>query len=172
MNAGRQILKWIVVFMLSFTTFNLFLSGEVESKIEIEASPETVYNQIVNLQNWQNWAIWWKEDTTLTTSFFSDSVIGEGSSMTWRGVKYNGSLKIIDCIDNKLIRYEVFLGNDSTMSSYAIWEFEEVDNGTYVSWRFQEKLPFFIRFMSFFVVPDLDLGLQNLKELCEEDGRI
>ena len=37
MNPLKQILKWTLIFLLSFTTFNFFISGKIEVSIEIEA---------------------------------------------------------------------------------------------------------------------------------------
>ena len=71
MKAIRIILKWMIITMLSFTTFNLFISSEYEFErsIEIEAPIDLVYNQVSDLHNWPNWAVWWKNDSTIVTEF-------------------------------------------------------------------------------------------------------
>ena len=48
----NKILKWLLIFLLSFTTFNLFISGKIEVSIEIEAPVFTVYEKVTDLQTW------------------------------------------------------------------------------------------------------------------------
>ena len=60
MNALKQILKWTLIFLLSFTTFNFFISGKIEVSIEIEAPVVIVYEKVTDLQTWPTWAPWWK----------------------------------------------------------------------------------------------------------------
>ena len=52
MNPLKQILKWTLIFLLSFTTFNLFISGKIEVSIEIEAPVVIVYEKVTDLQTW------------------------------------------------------------------------------------------------------------------------
>lgn len=165
---GYQIIKWALIFVLSFTTFNFFLSGEVSSTIEIEAPIDSVYDQVINLHNWPNWAVWWKQDTSMITTFSEDPAFGKGSYMKWDGEKYQGSLKILDYVHAQSISYALYVDGDSSMV-LGIWTFKENDEGVTVNWKFKENLPFFVRFMSFFITPDLDEGLQSLKEVCEKD---
>ena len=81
MKAGRIILKWMLITMLAFTTFNLFISSdyEFERSIEIESPIDSVYNQVSDLHNWPNWAVWWKKDSTIFTEYF-----GEKSGLNFR----------------------------------------------------------------------------------------
>ena len=64
MKALMQILKWALITMLAFTSFNLFISPEykVERSVEINVPTYIVYEQVTDLRQWENWAIWWKKD--------------------------------------------------------------------------------------------------------------
>ena len=169
MKAVRIILKWIIISMLSFTTFNLFISSEYEFErsIEIESPVDSVYNQIADLHNWPNWAVWWKNDLTIVTEF-SEVKEGKGASMKWRGEEVGvGGLKIVDCSNEGM---EIKL-NFGDMKPSCFFEFIEIDGRTKVTWRMKGEMPFFIRFMTLFMDkmagPDLEEGLKRLKDACE-----
>ena len=170
MKTGRIILKWMLITTLSFTTFNLFISSdyEFERSIEIKAPIDTVYNQVSDLHNWKNWAVWWQQDTSMSTEY-SGAEKGLGSRMDWVGTNGDaGGLEIVDCskegIDIRL--------NLGSMTPNGIWKFEEIDGVIKVTWKMTGEMPFFIRFMTLFMDKmagtDLEEGLRKLKEVCEE----
>ena len=155
--------------MLSFTTFNLFVSSEyvIERSIKIDASVDSVYTYLSDLHNWPNWAVWLKSDTTIVTEF-NEVKLGKGASMKWKGVEIGvGRLEIIACSKEKMeIKF-----NFGDMTPNGFFEFEEIDVGTKVIWRMKGEMPFFIRFMTLFMDkmagPDLEEGLKRLKDVCE-----
>ena len=107
MIALKQILKWTIICLLSFTTFNFFISGKIEASIEIEAPADVVYEKVTNLQTWPTWAARWKKDSTMTT-VYSGEKSGLGAKMSWTGIVGGGSLEIIEAnfaknLKNKLI---------------------------------------------------------------------
>ena len=164
MIALKQILKWTIIFLLSFTTFNFFISGKIEASIEIEAPADVVYEKVADLQTWPTWAAWWKKDTIMTT-VYSGEKSGLGAMMSWTGIDGGGSLEIVKAnfaqnLKNKLIF-------EGMPPSYSIWTFEETANGTRVTWSFQDELPFYVHFMQLFISPELEEGLIGLKKRCE-----
>ena len=169
MKAGRIILKWMIITMLAFTTFNLFISSdyEFERSIEIESPIDSVYNQVSDLHNWPNWAVWWQQDTSISTEY-SGTEKELGSRMDWVGTNGDaGGLEIVSCSQERI---EVRL-NIGSITPRGFWKFEEINGGTKVRWRMKGEMPFFIRFMTLFMDkmagPDLEQGLKNLKEVCE-----
>ncbi|MBT4478239.1 MAG: SRPBCC family protein [Flavobacteriales bacterium] len=169
MKAVRIILKWMIISMLSFTTFNLFISSEYEfdRSIEIESPIDSVYNQLSDLHNWPNWAVWWKNDSIIVTEYFREKS-GKGASMKWKGEEVGvGGLKIVDC-NKEEIEIKLNLGD---MTPSGFFKFEEINGGTKVTWRMKGEMPFFIRFMTLFMDkmagPDLEQGLKRLKDVCE-----
>ena len=164
MNPLKQILKWTLIFLLSFTTFNFLISGKIEASIEIEAPANVVYDKVSDLQTWKTWAAWCKKDSTMTTVYSAEKS-GLGAKMSWTGIDGGGSLEIVEAnfaknLKNKLI----FEGMDP---SYRIWTFDKTNKGTRVTCSFQDELPFYVRFMELFISPELDEGLLGLKKLCE-----
>ena len=164
MNPLKQILKWTLIFLLSFTTFNFFISGKIEASIEIESTVIIVYEKVADLQIWPTWAPWWKKDSTMTT-VYSGQKSGLGSKMSWSGVDGGGSLEIIEANFTKNLKNELFF--EGMSPSYHIWTFEETPKGTRVTWSLQDELPFYIHFVQFFISSELKEGLNGLKKLCE-----
>ena len=164
MNPLKQILKWTLIFLLSFTTFNFFISGKIEVSIEIEAPVVIVYEKVTDLQTWPTWAPWWKKDSTMTT-VYSGQKSGLGAKMSWSGLDGGGSLEIVEANFTKNLKNELFF--EGMPPSYHILTFEETDKGTRVTWRFQDELPFYVHFMQLFISPELEEGLIGLKKLCE-----
>ena len=79
---GKQILKWVLITLLSFTTFNLFISSKYTViKDEVINVPSNfVYSEVVDLHKWKYWSVWIKEDTTISVEY-SGNNIGENSKM-------------------------------------------------------------------------------------------
>ena len=164
MIALKQILKWIIICLLSFTTFNFFISGKIEASIEIEAPADLVYEKVADLQTWPTWAAWWKKDSTMTT-VYSGEKNGLGAKMSWLGIDGGGSLEIVKANFAKNLQNELIF--DGIPPSYSVWTFEETAVGTRVTWSFQDELPFYVHFMQLFISPELEEGLIGLKKLCE-----
>ena len=164
MNSLKQILKWTLIFLLSFTTFNFFISGKIEVSIEIEAPVVIVYEKVTDLQTWPTWAPWWKKDSTMTT-VYSGQKSGLGAKMSWSGLDGGGSLEIVEANFTKNLKNELFF--EGMPPSYHILTFEETDKGTRVTWSFQDELPFYVHFMQLFISPELEEGLIGLKKWCE-----
>jgi hypothetical protein len=171
MNAGKQILKWTLITIIAFTTFNLFISSKynVERSVEISASSYVVYGKVLNLQTWPDWATWWEEDSTIVTEYFgSDS--GINSKISWVGEDGEGSLKIIEVSFADSLNTVLLF--DGMPPAYGYWRFELLDETTKVTWGMKGEMPFFMRFMTLFMDEalggDFEEGLQGLKEYCEE----
>ena len=165
MNAMKKILKWALIVVLAFTTFNWFISPDykIERSIEINVPTYIVYEQVTDLHQWENWAIWWKQDTAIITNY-SGEERGLGAKMIWTSdVVGDGDLEIIEC-SSQGMKTKLAWGNGS-------WHFEETENGTNVSWSMSGKMPFLMSFMTMFiedmVAPDFEKGLAGLKEVCE-----
>ena len=83
MDAGKHILKWVLITLISFTTFNLFISSKytVEREEVINVPSNFVYSEVVDLHKWKYWSVWIKDDTTINVEY-SGNDIGENSKMT------------------------------------------------------------------------------------------
>ena len=162
MIALKQILKWTLISLLSFTTYNFFISGKIEASIEIEAPVSIVYKKVSDLQTWPNW---WKKDSTMTI-VYSGEKNGLGAKMSWTGMDGGGSLEIIEANFSKDLKNElIFIGMPP---SYRIWTFDEIDKGTRVTCKFQDELLFYVHFMQLFISAELEKVLIELKKTCEK----
>jgi hypothetical protein len=160
-NFLNKTLKWTLIFLLSFTTFNLFISGKIEESIEIEAPIDLVYLKVADLTTW---SLWQKKDTTMTI-VYSGEKSGLGAIMSWTGINSNGTLEIVKVNFAKDLKNELIF--EGMSPSYHIWTFAKTDKGTKVTWSFQDELPFYVHFMQLFITPELKEGLIGLKKLCE-----
>ena len=161
MNPLKQILKWTIICLLSFTTFNFFISGKIEASIEIEAPTDVVYEKVADLQTWPTW---WQKDSTIIT-IFSGEKSGLGAKMSWSGMDDEGSLEIVKTNYAKNLKTELIF--EGVPLSHNVWNFEETDRGTRVNLSFQDELPFYVHFMQLFISAELEAGLIALKNSCE-----
>ena len=161
MNPLKQILKWTIIFLLSFTTFNFFISGKIEASIEIEVPSDVVYEKVADLQTWSTW---WKKDSIMITAF-SGAKIGVGAKMSWTGMDDWGSLEIVKTNYGKNLKTELIF--DGLPLSHNVWNFEETDRGTRVTLSFQDELPFYVHFMQLFISAELEAVLVGLKNSFE-----
>ena len=164
MIALKQILKWTIICLLSFTTFNFFISGKIEASIEIEASVVIVYEKVTNLKNWPNLAPWWKIDS-IVSNVYSVEESGVGAKMSWIEIDGCGSLEIIEANFSKNLKNELIF--EGMPPFYIVWTFKEIDNGTRVTCSFQDELPFYLHFMQLFISPVLEEGLIGFKNSYE-----
>ena len=160
-NSLKQILKWTLICLFSFTTFNLFISGKIEESIYIEAPIGLVYLNVADLTTW---SLWQKRDSTMSTKYSVNSS-GLGAKMSWTGIEGRGSLEIVKANFAKSLKNKLIFEESSP--TYSVWIFEETNNGTKVTWSFQDELPFYVHFMKFFITPKLKEGLNGLKFFCE-----
>ena len=166
----KKILKWTIIFLLAFTSFNLFLSADydIERSIEINAPHFVVAKTVSNLHTWPTWAAWWANDTTIVTDFTGEEK-GLGAKMNWSGEK--AGIGALEIVSYSLDSMETAL-DFGDMQSSGIWKFESLENGnTKVTWGMTGDMPYFMRFMTMFfnamAGPNLEAGLQALKEVCE-----
>ena len=170
MKVGKIILQWALILVLSFTTFNWFISPDykVERSVKINVPTYIVYSQVADLNQWPNWANWWKQDTGMITNY-SGAERGLGAKMDWIGSdQTRGTLEIITC---SLEGMETQMNFESFPVAYGFWQFDTINGGTEVTWGMKGKMGFFSRFMTLFfdkiAGTDFEKGLVGLKEVCE-----
>ena len=170
MNAGKQILKWVLITIVSFTTFNLFISSKytVERKKVINVPSNFVYSEVVDLHKWKYWSSWIKDDTTITVEYSSNN-ISKNSKMTLDSGNGTVSLEIKSVSFKDSINTVLLF--EGMPTAYGFWKFEDLGESTKVSWKISGEMPFFMSFMTLFVDKaigsDFEEGLKNLKNWCE-----
>lgn len=145
----------------------------IEETTIIEAPVSVVFNEINDYKNWENWASWiTNEENTITN--YPESSRGEGAEFNWRGEEMGeGKIRTTKTIpDSGIEQVAIYNPSFAETESEIYWNFEEVEEGTRVTWgvrgnqSFREKLAFAFRDNSFqeFLRPKISESLQNLSE--------
>lgn len=173
-----KLLKGLLILVLIILGIGTVLSlmGPKEFKTSrtavIKAPVSMVYNNVIDFNNWEAWSPWASKDTTMVTTV--KGAPGVGSSMSWTSaVSGSGNQNLTAAVPNESINTELTF-SDWEGTNYANWQFEEVEEGTKVTWSMDGgELPFYIR--GFMLVmdgvgnleSDYDEGLANLKTIVE-----
>jgi uncharacterized protein YndB with AHSA1/START domain len=145
----------------------------VEQSVYIQASPQTVFEQIDQLRNWKNWAL--SEDAEPGYQFaFEGAAAGEGAIYTWQGDVSSGRLEIIRSVPYQEIEMTALM-QGGKFSATITFLLNKQAEGVQVQWI--EKGDFGWHLMTRFTASLLDFegrmgenyqqGLQKLKEICE-----
>jgi effector-binding domain-containing protein/ribosome-associated toxin RatA of RatAB toxin-antitoxin module len=132
------------------------------SKI-IKAPVEVVFNNINDFKNWEAWGPWMEEDPSIEISY-NEQTSGIGANYSWTSKDGPGKMKTKSLTQNKMIEQEMQFGDyePTTVS----WEFEEVTEGTKVTWRMQnDKTPFIFKLFAV-----LSGGMDKMLGEMEEKG--
>lgn len=177
-----KVVKWIIgvvaVLFVVFLLVTAFLPTEysMERRVTIEARPGVIYNQLVDLEAWQEWNPWNEVEPALEVSY-GDETIGEGAYYEWSGeASGNGRMEIVETQPPFLVRYRlVFDGYEDNPSRSAFRLDPQSDgSGTEVIWSFSGSVgdSFFARWLSVLidslVGASYEQGLEALKDRCEE----
>ncbi len=131
-----------------------------------------VFNTVNDLKTWEKWGPWHDEDSTIVVTY-GDKTVGVGANDTWTSKDGPGAMKTISLVPNKSICQELTFGNNEP--SEIFWDFEEVEDGTKVTWVMEDDAaPFFFKIFSAFyggwdamLAPMLVKGLDNLDEVVK-----
>ena len=172
-------LKKILLFVGAILVLLLIIAAllpadyRVERSIVINAPTEKVFEQVVDLNNYVKWNPWSKMDPDAKT-VISEKSRGVGSIWFWEGeINGKGSLSIVKLDEGKSIETKVEFFEPMESEASGFWKFENVDNGTNVTWAFEGALSYPVeRYMSFFMDDmlgaDFEKGLANIKKICEK----
>jgi hypothetical protein len=124
-----KILKIVVISLLLIAGIYLLVGAfmnpviHVESQIGIQKSPEMVFEQINNLQNWKHWSYWDNIDPNMKSSF-SGPEAGEGAVHSWESKNDsvgNGSMAIVKSVPGQLVETKLtFEGMGDHMGGWKI----------------------------------------------------
>ncbi|CAM4311522.1 SRPBCC family protein [Gillisia limnaea] len=144
----------------------------IEETIIIEAPVPVVFEEVNNFQNWENWGPW-ADDTDDMIITYSDITKGKDASYSWKSEKEgDGEIKTTAITPNTALEQDLtFISKYGETHSKINWDFEELEEGTKVTWRmqgeqsFMEKLAFNFMDQSFseLMRPMFKEGLENLK---------
>ncbi|MDF9800408.1 hypothetical protein OKW21_005671 [Catalinimonas alkaloidigena] len=174
MSLLKKLLLGIAFVVGLFLLFALFLpaSYHVERSIVIDKPVSEVYPKVSNLHHWAEWNPWTASDPSVKNSI-SGTGKDVGSVWAWDGEEVGiGSLTLYQIEPNKKITSKLAFVEPQMFESDDIWTFEEVPQGTRVTWINEGELSYpvdrvFGLFLDGMLGPDFEKGLSNLKEVTE-----
>jgi len=146
----------------------------IQRTITINARPEKIAAQIIDLREWKSWSPYEKYDPAMKRTY-SGSTNGKGAVYEWKGNSNIGSgrMEITDVsssiISIKLDFFEPIEGHNT-----AEFIFQPEGKSTKVTWdmhgpnRFIGKVFHIFINMDEMIGKDFEAGLQNLKSLAEK----
>lgn len=172
MRVLKALAIFVFVIVVLFLLIAAFLPSNVHVKesIEINAPVNIVFEQVRDFNNWAKWSPFQENDPGMITTI-EGKTAGVGAMMTWVSRDGNGSLNLIEVIQNICVKGE--LNYEGMNKSYIDFEFETIPQGTMVTWGLDVMdLPYpFGRWRGVFIgnkmKPDFQQGLNNLKSICE-----
>ncbi|MFP4060544.1 MAG: SRPBCC family protein [Bacteroidales bacterium] len=147
----------------------------VERSKKMDAPVTTIFNQVNNLKNWEDWSPWHKIDPGMQITYEKEE--GEGASYSWQsdhGRVGDGALKILESIPYEYIETEMNFGEQGIANGY--YRFEEIDDSVMVTWGMITEVgwnpmgKFFGLFMDKMVGSDFEQGLENLAEVSKKEA--
>jgi len=164
-----KILKYVLLLLLVLIVAGaIFVATRpndydvVRSKV-IKAPIHTVFNNINDFKNWEAWGPWMEDDATIVVTY-NEQTSGVGANYSWTSKDGPGKMKTLSLTQNKSIEQQMQFGDYEPTDVY--WKFEEVPEGTKVSWGMKSKKTAFI--FKFFAA--LSGGMDKMLGDMEERG--
>ena len=147
----------------------------VQRSIEIDASPQKVFDTIADYGTWTTWSPWLclEPDADVSVSADSSRV---GSNYRWRGeLVGEGEIEHLNLVRSELIEDEIRFIKPFRSTSQVSFDVQPVADRTRVTWHMRGSLPWFLFWMTkqieVFIALDYDRGLKMLKQWVET-GRV
>jgi len=146
---------------------------QVQHELEIDASRETVFAAVQDLETWPQWSPWLVHEADAEIEFAEDCQ-AEGGFYRWQGeVIGAGKLTHLKISSPTSITQEIEFLRPYKSLAQILWEFEPAENGTRVSWSMNAEMPFLFRVMArrmqAMIEHDYELGLALLGGYLETD---
>jgi len=145
---------------------------QIEETKVIPAPVEMVFSEVNEFKNWENWESW-SEDGEDMIIEYGAKTSGDSASYSWKSTTFeDGKITTIAAKPfseiNQQISFNTTFGK-STSELY--WDFNEIENGTELTWgmkgnqNFMEKLAFIFKeeTISQMMQPKLKKGLDKLE---------
>lgn len=164
----------LLILLILVLLINVFTPAayRIERSIEIDASPNKVYNIISKFSRFNEWSPWVYKDTAVKIDFAGiDGAVG--SVYKWDGNKNvgEGMMQMFELLENKKVSYKMVFGEGKDTAIGYISLKPEQENRTEVIWGYTGQTSFMFRFfnllMDKFMGNDFEIGLNKLKALAE-----
>lgn len=135
----RKILLAIggLAILLVLIGFALPAKLEVSKRVEIHASASAVFEEINNLERWEQWQYWNTLDPDMKITY-GEKREGTGASYSWTGPELGeGTLTITESIPEKSIAISMDFGGTPANAFYSL---EAVDENTTLTFNFSNDV--------------------------------
>ena len=134
--------------------------------LEIDASPEAVFEAIVDLRSWPKWSPWLLHEPGAQIEY-SDDCSSEGGWYSWDGnIVGAGKLTHVGIRPGRSVLQQIEFQRPFKASNEVHWDIENNGETTRVSWEMSGRMPFLMRFMNkrmeASIGRDFELGLAML----------
>lgn len=164
-----KILKYLLFLLLLIIIGSAIYFGtkdgtyNIQDSMIIPAPPEVVFNQVNDYKNWEKWGPWKKQDSTITFTY-AEKTAGEGASYSWDG-EMGGAMTTTKVIPNKEILQDLTLYSPAgERHAKVFWNFEEVADGTKVTWGMKGEHTLIDKAYYSFTGFDFDTGIHQMNQ--------
>ncbi|MCF2876562.1 MULTISPECIES: SRPBCC family protein [unclassified Tenacibaculum] len=164
-----KILKYILLLIVAVIAIGLIYvstysgSYDVSRSKVIKAPIAHAFNTVNDLKTWEKWGPWHDEDSTIVVTY-GEKTVGVGASDSWTSKDGPGKMETVALVENKSIDQKISFMDNEPGDIY--WNFEEVAEGTKVTWGMKaEKSPFVFKMFA-----ALTGGWDNMLGPMEEKG--
>ena len=162
-----------VLFILAIIV-GMFLPKEfsISREMEVNASSESVFALIGDLERWPEWGPWKDADASLDVTL-GEKTSGVGASQSWVGKDGNGRLVFTEVDPSKGVHFDLFFNDDAFANSSSI-TFATVGEVQVVTWTMKGSVEvpvmggYLAWMMPDMVSPMFDDGLAKLKAAAEK----
>jgi hypothetical protein len=163
------ILLALVVSVLGIGAF-LPKDFRVERSIEMDASPEVVFDRVNSLRTWDEWSPWIARDPSIENTYAGPDA-GVGATVTWTSESSGDGTQTIT-LSERPTRIETKLDFGDMGQPNADWTFEPSGEGVRVTWGLSGSTSgplggYFAKMMDGWVGADYADGLERLKDVVE-----
>ncbi len=171
------VLSFVILFLVG--GFTLPSTVHVERSLHIDSKPADIFPLVGNLNEWQKWSPWAKEDPDMEMEITGS---GEGQILQWHSnvpTIGNGTQEITESSPPTYVKSHLDFGEQGVADAAFLLEAE--DEGTQVSWIFdadmREGVPlikqpistYFVFFMDNLIGTKYETGLNQIKTLAEQE---
>jgi effector-binding domain-containing protein len=174
MKLLKKIVIWLIVLIALLVVVAYLLPGSyhVERSILIKTDKNVAYDMVCDFEKWDLWTPW-SADTDTTAVIENIGNCEVGAVQKWDGEKMGkGELKLIELDPANMLKWDLGFEGISEKMIMGMTFLQEGDD-ILVSWTGDGELGYnpLYRYMGLMIDSDLgtdyELGLQNLKTLCE-----
>lgn len=141
----------------------------------IDAPPDTVYAEIIDFHNWQEWSPWEDLDPQQNRTF-SGAAAGPGAKYGWKGNRKvgEGTMEITHAQQPTQVVVDLRFIKPFRSSAETTFDIRPEGDGSAVTWRMEgpktlmSRLVGVVKSMDAMVGPDFEKGLARLKKASEQ----